>query len=566
MNKIATKIVPDEAVFHLDSRPTLADVVAACEANVTGTALRDARSAFRLLTEKAGIDLAATLARPKDMRQIFAGLSPVRLGVSEKRIANARSLVASAVARFGMRRTWVTREIPLDEAWEELLDRIPNREHRWGLSRLACYCTMKRIKPTDVTSTTLLGLHAALEAESVSKDPRHLLKHTIALWNMGCRRVAGWPGAPLSSPFKTEPFMLPLEAFPDGFQEAVAAFERRMNKADPLDLTAPLRAYRPATLKSYRLTFRRAASALVRSDTVPVDQVTGFHVIYDGENFSEALRPFVKIEEEADNGFAYKMATQLIKVARDHLRLEETRLDSLAEIARRITPDNARGMGLRNRVRLAQFDDEEAVSRLLRFPEEERARALRQRNPLRRAKGIERALAVSILSFTGIRVKNLRHLQVENSFRRVGKRVFFKLGAAETKTHAALELELAPETITLLDEFLGAHRAQLPGANSPWLFPGLTGGPRSYSAMREAVSRPLRRHAGIELSPHLYRHIIAKIVAERCPENLHHVSRMLGHKSMRTTYAAYLGTEGPAASRRIAEVLRRTPGGQKGEA
>ena len=84
----------------------------------------------------------------------------------------------------------------------------------------------------------------------------------------------------------------------------------------------------------------------------------------------------------------------------------------------------------------------------------------------------------------------------------------------------------------------------------------MTGDPRSYSAMRDAVSLPLRRHAGIILSPHLYRHIIAKIVAERRPELLHDVSRMLGHKSMRTTYGAYLGTEGPSASRRIGALLR----------
>ncbi len=74
--------------------------------------------------------------------------------------------------------------------------------------------------------------------------------------------------------------------------------------------------------------------------------------------------------------------------------------------------------------------------------------------------------------------------------------------------------------------------------------------------MRDAVRRPLHRHAGIEISPHLYRHIIAKIIAERCPEHLHDVSRMLGHKSMRTTYGSYLGTEGPAASRRVGKLLR----------
>jgi integrase len=162
-------------------------------------------------------------------------------------------------------------------------------------------------------------------------------------------------------------------------------------------------------------------------------------------------------------------------------------------------------------------------------------------------------------------VKNLRHLTIDTSFRRVGKRVLLRLSAAETKTHAELELELPAETVALLDEFLGEHRPRLPGADSPWLFPGPTGGPRSYSAMREAVSKPLRRYAGIELSPHLYRHILAKIIAERCPENLHHVSRMLGHKSMRTTYTAYLGTEGPAASRRLAEVLRQVRGRPEGE-
>ena len=44
--------------------------------------------------------------------------------------------------------------------------------------------------------------------------------------------------------------------------------------------------------------------------------------------------------------------------------------------------------------------------------------------------------------------------------------------------------------------------------------------------------------AGIALSPHLYRHIIAKIVAERAPELLTDLSRRLGHKSINTTYQA----------------------------
>jgi integrase len=563
MNKMLKNIVPDEEVFKLAARRSLADVLTACEAGQTGTTLRDTRSAFRFLERLCDVDLAATLARPQEVRAIFAGLSPARLGVGDKRFANIKSLIGAAVKRFGMRRIWITREIPLDPVWQELMDRIPDRQHRWGLSRLACYCTVKGIAPADVDHQALRGLHAALEAEALSKDPRKLLKHTIEVWNICHRRVPGWPDVVLSSPFKTEPYMLPLEAFPRSFQDEVAGFETRMSDPDPLDRTAPIRAIRPTTLQSYLYTFRRAASALVRCGHVELDAVTGFHILFEDDNFKEALRPFLA-EDGKPSGYVHKMATQLIAVARHHLQLDAAQLSMLQAIAARLKPKNAGSMGKRNRERLEQFDDEEVVQRLLRFPAEERARALRLNHPYRRAKGVERALAISILIYSGLRVKNLRQIQLDWNIRRSGKRVFLAFSEDETKTHAELELELPPETIALLDEFVAEHRGSLPHADGPWLFPGATGGPRCYSAMRDAVSRPLRKHAGIILSPHLYRHIIGKIVAERAPENLVNVSRMLGHKSMRTTYAAYLGTEGPAASRQVADLLRKA-GGQDEE-
>ena len=102
---------------------------------------------------------------------------------------------------------------------------------------------------------------------------------------------------------------------------------------------------------------------------------------------------------------------------------------------------------------------------------------------------------------------------------------------------------------------LGAYGSEW-GCRGRYLFPSPDGGARSYSAMRDALGRSLRKHAGISLSPHLYRHIIAKIVVERHPELICDVSRRLGHASVNTTYQSYLGTEGPAASRRINELLQ----------
>ena len=73
--------------------------------------------------------------------------------------------------------------------------------------------------------------------------------------------------------------------------------------------------------------------------------------------------------------------------------------------------------------------------------------------------------------------------------------------------------------------------------------------------MRVAISEPLKRHAGIEVNPHLVRQVIAKFVVERNPEMYVAVSRRLGHKSINTTLGSYLGTETRAASRQINRLL-----------
>jgi integrase len=73
--------------------------------------------------------------------------------------------------------------------------------------------------------------------------------------------------------------------------------------------------------------------------------------------------------------------------------------------------------------------------------------------------------------------------------------------------------------------------------------------------MRAAVSGPVKKHCGVIVSPHLYRHFTAKVVVERDPGMYVAVSRHLGHKSINTTLGSYLGTETRAASRRLNRLL-----------
>jgi len=192
---------------------------------------------------------------------------------------------------------------------------------------------------------------------------------------------------------------------------------------------------------------------------------------------------------------------------------------------------------------------------VLRYPATEYARAIQNKHPMRRAKGVERALIVSILIFAGVRAQNLRTLHLKDNIRHSAGRMFLELEVDETKTHAEHTAELPRETIDLLDDFVANHRPLLPGSDGPYLFPSPDGRARHYSSIRTVISKNLLEQTGIRMSPHLFRHFVAKIVAERKPELLPDVSRRLGHKSFNTTYQSYLGTETPAASRRVNALL-----------
>jgi integrase len=65
----------------------------------------------------------------------------------------------------------------------------------------------------------------------------------------------------------------------------------------------------------------------------------------------------------------------------------------------------------------------------------------------------------------------------------------------------------------------------------------------------------MRERAGLEMNPHLFRHAIAKIAVEADPGAYLAVSRVLGHSTLDTTMAHYLGTEGKAASRHLDRLL-----------
>lgn len=540
----------------------LRDRVAAEEA---GLVRRDMLSALDTAARLFGRPLTSVRATPSAIRDLFGNRSGAEVGVSAKRLANIRSEVGKALRLYGEAVPALTKRIALSSEWADLLGAITIKHHRMGLTRLACFCSAMGTKPGSVGPEVLIGFHAALETEEVVKNPRNILKLTIALWNMCHRRVPQWPDVILSSPFKSQPYTLPLPVFPLSFQRDVEAWAARLRDPDPLDLEGPTRALRPSTLHGLTILVRRFASALVHRGAVRIEELTGLQVFFEKDHFKAGLRFFLERTENQPTANLQRLANSMRFIAMHYCKVGPEVLRELIAICARLDPNVPRQMGARNRERLRQFDDPEKVARLLAFPSEERARAVNISNPVRSAHCMERALAIDLLINCGLRIQNLRTIHLTRNLRIVGTKVHLTFEATEVKNNHLLEFELPADVGNALRQFCEEYRPRLPGADGSYLFPGEDGGPRSHNALRYAIGESLRKNAGLIMHPHLFRHAIAKIVVERNPDLYVAISRHLGHKRIDMTMAHYLGTETRAAARHIDQLLHdaRQPVGKK---
>lgn len=549
-----------QAAFLGNQPPSLADLRNMVEGDKTlnKTERRDMLSALNRLPVWYGRPLTAIPATPTALRELFAGTSAAKLDLATKTVSNVRSLVGKVVMRYGSPQLPITRRIPLDPIWRDLLDSIAVPHHRHALGRLAVYCTVMKILPTEVETNVLHGLHHALIAEEFIKGPRSIIKNTISSWNRCRRSLNHWPEVVLCSPFKQPPVTLPLSAFPVSFQEDVAGWRVKVTDERSLDDDAPVEPLAATTVELRIFQVRGMASALVHRGELQIEEITSLSTLFTPARFKAGLRWFLDRPHNADSQHLYGMANALVRIARHHCKLKKKTLEKLTVISKKLKPRGPQQMSERYRTRLRQFDDPRNVSKLLNFPQNQLAIARQVKNPYRAAKRVERALAVALM-FCGLRQATLRQMEIEGDYSWTRPNFegvcHLHVPAAKVKNKRPIERELSPGTAELLRLYLTEYRRRLPGSEGSYLFPGITGGIRASSQFREGLIRAFHKDAGLEMNPHLIRHAIAKIAIERDMGAYLAISRVLGHASINTTLGHYLGTETRAAAQHIDRLL-----------
>jgi integrase len=203
------------------------------------------------------------------------------------------------------------------------------------------------------------------------------------------------------------------------------------------------------------------------------------------------------------------------------------------------------------------------------------ARHLRPNAPYRACFRALVGTAIKLFSRRMLRLANVAGLRMDHLQRANPKRgliTHIYIPAEETKNNRVISQPIAPDIARMLEEWITDFRPIIAAPDCVYLFPGYRTGNRPITpqGLSYAVKTATRNFAGVEISPHQFRHLGAHTFLDEYPGHYEEVRRQLGHASVTTTTRYYCGVENASATRRYEEVilnrrqkLRRKPAVRK---
>jgi site-specific recombinase XerC len=237
------------------------------------------------------------------------------------------------------------------------------------------------------------------------------------------------------------------------------------------------------------------------------------------------------------------------------------------KITGRLNPGQA-GMTDANRAKLAQFHDPEVLRKFLCHSPNELDR-LHAQKTLTHSQAVRasKLLALEILIHAPMRCANLASL-------RLGENLILPPGDAETSVLLAAHMVknaeplnyILPANVTALIRLhLTRVVPMLTDSADGFLFPGTAGGAQRTDSLSKGLSNLVLRDLGLQFSPHLMRHLAAKIHLDERPGDYESMKRLLGHRAADTTHIFYSGMETESASKLNADLIARKRGALKSQ-
>lgn len=529
---------------------------------------RDMASAIRTLAGWFNLPEENVPASAKCIRERLERVHAISASVSPRRIQNVRSLVLAAMREVGISTKLASYAAPFSAEWQRLWDLLGADTYaKTELSRFFRYCSVQGIAPAAVTDAASAAFLAAIDAESLIAKPKTRHQSMCRVWNrlMEQHATSGWPQVRLTVPrYEERIYRVDAEEVSAAVVADIAAYLDHLRGTDVFaGLPKP---FRPKSVAAVEGHLWRYLSALHHSgadlrDTPSLDALLSPELVKQGMRW-HLERNGGKTSKHIGE-IAWALRCYAVKYRAPTPETAAFFADVLPKLRQQRT-----GLSEKNLAAMAQFDDPTAVERFLLLPQRlwdlalAKTKTVEDGTPRQEALLlIQSAVAIEILQFAPMRIENLNHLRLDQHLVWQGGRLRLVIPAGEVKNSQALDFLLTEATSARIARYIADWRSLfLPKAN-PYLFPGRAGKAKDQAALRKQIEKTLWDHAALRLTPHQFRHAAAKILLDARPGFYEVVRKLLGHKSMVTTYSHYAGAETQAAVELYADVItdhRRT--------
>ena len=550
--------------------PSLADVLTAIPSldGISDQTRQNLASAIRtfgrvLDREPQFVPIAAPV-----LRRAFEQASPGAIGLSPSRWGNVKADVRRAVTLSGLSTAAVIDKVPLTGAWETVVQMEAHPVHRSMLTRFARFCCSVQVPPTDVNDQVMGRFFHDLDTNQLSKTPERIVRDTVRFWNRAIATDPSGQFVELSRRAQDRTYTPTWNGLPRSLYEDAKAFHDASVAPRTFKSRVVVGTVRPVSADQYDRMVRRLAAAEIHAG-VDIGTLQSLADLVRPSNLEKGLEFFLARPGGKAGRQPFDMAMLAMKIARDWARLAADEVAKIVEWTKALRYRQD-GMTEKNRERLRQFANPEAIRSLLTLPDVLSARALSQPLAYKSAMQMQKAVAIAILLAAPIRLNNLRqvdrHLHLRRAFSVDVETWELVVPAREVKNSVELHLPMPKRVTELIDLYMSDYQPLLTG-NTPCslLFPGRTGNPKDGGGLSALISKTIKKELGLRVNTHLFRHFAAYVFLTSHPGEFETVRQLLGHRSLQTTVNFYASFESEMAGRRYNEVLQALRGDTGGD-
>ncbi len=515
---------------------------------------REIASAINTVATWFKLPLDMIPASTRFLRDRLKHVHPSHVNVSKRRMQNVRSLIMAALRAEGIATKLAPYMTEMTSEWLSLWEMLDGSVYyKTELSRLFRYCSNQGFSPDEIDDDVSAAYLDALETEALVTKPRTRHQSVCRVWNK-CAELyhdKGWPKIALTIPrYEERLYRINENLVSDAIKQNLDDYLTFLAGDDPFSANA--KPFKPKSLEAVKGHFWRYMSAL-HYQGVNLKAVEKLERLVTKDMFKIGIKWFWDRNEGKTSKHIGEIAWTVRCYAVKHIGADDATTAFYGDAMNRLRV-NQRGLSDKNQAAMAQFDDPRVIETFVSLPVRlwDKAAAMQKTACAKRiAKRalliVQASVAIEILMFAPMRISNLQCLRLGEHISWQAGRMRINIPRQQVKNDEALDF-LLPETVSnRIKQYIDDWRPYLTAPANPYLFPGRNGKPKDSTALRNQIENALWNEAGIRLTPHQFRHAAAKILLDAKPGHYEVVRKVLGHKSLTTTYSHYAGAETQAA-------------------